>query len=176
MNLFILIMIAISLSMDAFSMSLVYGTLNIDKKDILILSLIVGIYHFVMPLIGYIIGNILLSILPLSPELLVFIILTFIGLEMIIDTLKKNEQVKKMSILQMILFGFTVSIDSFSVGIGLKKITSFIILGPIIFSIFSFFFTFLGATIGKKINQMFGVISTIIGGIILILIAILYIV
>ena len=35
LNLFILLIIAISLSMDAFSLSLAYGTLDIDKKNII---------------------------------------------------------------------------------------------------------------------------------------------
>jgi putative Mn2+ efflux pump MntP len=56
MNLFIILVIAISLSMDAFSLSLAYGTLDIDKKNIYTLSIIVGIYHFFMPLIGYFVG------------------------------------------------------------------------------------------------------------------------
>ena len=51
------LLIAISLSMDAFSLSLVYGTLNIDKKNKIILSFIVGIYHFLMPLLGLSIGS-----------------------------------------------------------------------------------------------------------------------
>ena len=49
MNLFLLFIIAISLSMDAFSLSLAYGTLDINKKEIITLSIIVGIYHFFMP-------------------------------------------------------------------------------------------------------------------------------
>ena len=61
MELLILFTIAVSLSMDAFSLSLAYGTLNLEKKDINNLSLIVGIYHFFMPLLGLFIGNIVLK-------------------------------------------------------------------------------------------------------------------
>ena len=50
-------LIAVSLSMDAFSLALIYGTQGITKKDKVLLSLIVGIYHFIMPLIGVTIGN-----------------------------------------------------------------------------------------------------------------------
>lgn len=42
----VVFLIAISLSMDAFSLSLAYGTFNIRKCSISVLSLIVGIYHF----------------------------------------------------------------------------------------------------------------------------------
>lgn len=175
LNLFILFIIAISLSMDAFSLSLAYGTLDIDKKNMLTLAIIVGIYHFIMPIIGFFIGSKIFQFIPLDSNFIVFIILTLIGVEMIIDTIKKSETMEKMYILQMIIFGFTVSIDSFSVGLGVDNINKNIIMSSIIFSVTSFLFTLCGLFIGKKINQIFGKISTLIGGCILILIAVLYI-
>ena len=76
----------------------------------------------------------------------------------------------------MIIFGLTVSVDSFSVGLGLDTISKNIVLSSLIFSITSFVFTITGLFIGKKINQIFGRISTLIGGCVLILIAIFYVV
>ena len=56
MEIFVIMIIAVSLSMDAFSLSLAYGTVNLDKKSRLKLSIIVGLYHFFMPLLGNLIG------------------------------------------------------------------------------------------------------------------------
>ena len=176
MNLFIILVIAISLSMDAFSLSLAYGTLDIDKKNMYTLSIIVGIYHFFMPLIGYFIGSNFIKFLPVASNFVVFVILTLIGLEMIVDTIRKEDELKVMRLYSMIVFGLTVSIDSFSVGIGLDTINKNIIVSSLIFSITSFIFTITGLFIGKKINQIFGKISTLIGGCVLILIAIFYVV
>ena len=176
MHILLIITIAISLSMDALSLSLAYGTLNLRKKDILTLSVIVGIYHFFMPLIGYFVGMNFIKSLPVASNFVVFIILTLIGLEMVIDTIRKEEEIKVMRLYSMIIFGLTVSIDSFSVGLGLDTISKNIIISSLIFSITSFIFTITGLFIGKKINQIFGRISTLIGGCVLILIAILYVV
>ena len=176
MNLFITFLIAISLSMDTFSLSLAYGTLDIDLKNIYILSVIVGIYHFIMPLLGCFIGSNFIKFLPIASNFVVFIILSLIGIEMIIDTLRSKEDLKVMRLYSMIIFGLTVSVDSFSVGLGLDTISRNIILSSLIFSITSFIFTLTGLFIGKKINQIFGKISTLIGGAVLILIAILYVV
>lgn len=176
MNLFFIVVIAISLSMDAFSLSLAYGTLNIDKKDIITISLTISIYHFFMPLLGRVIGAKLLTFIPINNNILVFIILFIIGLEMIIDTLKKEENISKMSFLKILLFAFTVSIDSFSVGIGLNNITNTPLLAYFIFSLSSFIFTFIGLCLGKKISQLLGRISTLVGGSLLILIASLYLI
>lgn len=175
MSIYIILTIAISLSMDAFSLSLAYGTLNLEKEYIKKQSIIVGVYHFIMPLIGLKIGDLLLKIIPITPNIIVCIVLTFIGIEMIIESFKKDEEIKKMTMKELLTFGLAVSIDSFSVGIGLQAITSNYILCVTIFSITSFTFTYIGLKIGKKINNLIGKISTLIGGIILMIIGIIYI-
>ena len=81
-----------------------------------------------------------------------------------------------MTLKEMILFGLAVSIDSFSVGIGLKAITNNYILSVLSFSLSSFIFTYIGLNIGKKINNLIGKISTLIGGITLLIIGIIYII
>lgn len=172
----LILLIAVSLSMDAFSLSLAYGTLNPEKKYIKKLSIIVGIYHFIMPLLGLTTGNIIQKIIQINSNVIVCIVLAFIGIEMIIDSFKKENNVKIMTLKEMILFGLAVSLDSFSVGIGLKGLTNKYILSVTMFSLSSFIFTYLGLTIGKKINNLIGQISTLIGGIILIIIGLTYII
>ena len=103
--------IAISLSMDAFSLTLAYGTLKLTKKDINLLSFVVGIYHFFMPLLGMFLGKQILKFLPINCNFLVFAVLLIIGIEMIIETFKSDETVKKMKFIEIILFGLAVSID-----------------------------------------------------------------
>lgn len=175
MNIITIIIIAVSLSMDAFSLSLAYGTLNLEKKYIKKLSTIVGIYHFIMPLLGLSIGNIVLKLIPINTNIIVCIVLSFIGIEMIIDTFKNEEEIKMMNIKELLLFGLAVSIDSFSVGIGLKALTNKYILSVAMFSLSSFIFTYIGLILGKKINNLIGKISTLLGGITLIIIGIIYI-
>lgn len=169
----IVIIIAISLSMDAFSLALAYGTLNLNKKDIYKLSLTVGIYHFIMPLLGLFLGNIILKYIN-NPKIIVFIILFIIGIQMIYETFKEEDIKNIVNFRQILLFGLAVSIDSFSVGIGLNIISKNYLYCSTIFSLFSLSFTYLGLTIGKKINNIIGKTSTIIGGLILIIIAFVY--
>lgn len=175
MEIIIIFLIAVSLSMDAFSLSLAYGTLSLNKKDTLLQSIIVGIYHFIMPNIGNYLGEKILNIIPINPNIIVFVVLFIIGLQMIMETFKE-EKVKKINIKEMIIFGFAVSIDSFSVGIGLNAIYKNTLISSLIFMIMSFLFTYIGLNIGKKINNIVGKISTIFGGIILIFVGLFYIV
>lgn len=174
MEIIVLFIIAVSLSMDAFSLSLAYGTINLSKNNMLILSIIVGIYHFFMPLVGMLFGNVIINYFPIKPETIVFFVLTIIGIQMIYESFKSKEIVKKMSIFELIMFGFAVSIDSFSVGIGIKGITNLHFLSFLIFSVSSFTFTYLGLFLGNKANLLLGKLSTIIGGFVLIIIGIIY--
>mgnify|MGYP002623453738 CR=1 FL=1 len=171
----LIFIIAISLSMDAFSLSLAYGTISLSKREINLLSIIVGLYHFFMPILGMLFGRFITSKVHLGGDLLVLIIFSFIGINMIIESLKKEEKINKMKIGEMILFGFAVSIDSFSIGIGINNISNNFLLCSIIFSITSAFFTYIGLKLGNKLNQLIGKISTIIGGSILIILGIVYV-
>lgn len=173
MSLFILLTIAVSLSMDAFSLSLVYGTLSLDKKHILKLSIIVGCYHFLMPLLGMFVGKIIFSLLIIDSDIIVSVILTFIGVQMIWESFKESEKQKIMSNVEQFLFGLAVSIDSFSVGIGLKDLGITPLINALTFSFCSFIFTYFGLILGKKISKKIGNYSTILGGIGLILIGII---
>lgn len=176
MPIIIIFIVAISLSMDAFSLSLAYGTLNFSKRDIITISLTVGIFHFFMPLLGYKIGNIILSLMVINPNILTGIIFIFLGIEMLFSV-KKEEVLKEInSIYSRILFAFTVSIDSFLVGISINSISNNIYLCGIIFLLFSFFFTYIGLNFGKKAYSKYGGKSIIIGGSILIILGVKYIV
>ena len=174
MNIITVFLIAVSLSMDAFSLSLVYGTGGIDKKDKILLSIIVGTYHFIMPILGLLIGNIIINLIHFNPKFVVGIILILIAAEMIISSLKGKEEKMLFSLIGYIIFGLSVSIDSLTTGIGLSTITNKYILSSLIFAVTSFSFTLLGLNIGNKINIKYGKISTIVGGIILLIIGIFY--
>lgn len=176
MNIILIFIIAVSLSMDAFSLSLAYGTISLTRKEMNVLSMIVGIYHFFMPIIGMFIGDFIFDILKINQNIIILIIFGFIGINMIIESFKKEEKINKMKIGEMILFGFAVSIDSFSVGIGINSISNNFIMCSIIFSITSFIFTYIGLLLGNKLNQLIGKISTLIGGITLIILGIIYVI
>lgn len=176
MSIGVILLIAVSLSMDAFSFSLIYGTLNLTKNKLIQMSLIVGIFHFIMPLIGYKLGEEILKIIKINPDILVGIILLILGIEMLF-TLKKEEKVKIITnIFSIILFAFTVSIDSFSIGISFGVINTNILIPCIIFATISSIFAYIGLILGRKISFKFGNITLLIGSIILIILGINYLI
>jgi len=171
---FTTLLVGISLSMDAFSLSLIYGTQNISNRSKALLSIVVGVYHFFMPLLGLFLGNFITSFLIFNVNILVSIIFLIIGIEMIVSSLKDKEDKLFLTIPGFFIFGFSVSIDSFTTGIGLNVINSNYIEVSIIFCLVSCGFTYIGLFLGNKLKSYFGKISTIIGGIILIILGIFY--
>ena len=169
-----IIIIAVGLSMDAFSLAILYGTLNFNKVKTLTLAGTVGVFHFFMPLLGNLIGLIILALLPIKPNTLVGIIFMIISIQMILSVFKEEEIVDLKGVFATILFAFTVSIDSFSVGIGLSFVTGNYLVAVSIFSFISFLFTYTGLTIGGKLTKKFGKLSTIMGGVILFLLSMVY--
>lgn len=166
-----ILLIGLSLSMDAFSLALIYGIIGITNKQKIILSIIVGIYHFLMPLIGLNFGILIDSVSFINLQIISSIILIYIGIDLI--TSKEEEHNLVTNILGFIMFGLSVSIDSLTIGIGLKTITNNYLLAAITFSLTSLIFTYLGLILGNTIGKKIGSYAKIIGGIILITIAIL---
>lgn len=175
MNIILIFIIAISLSMDAFSLSLAYGTINLSKKEINLLSIIVGIYHFLMPIFGMLIGTYIIKFIHIGEDILLFIIFMLIGLNMIFESKKAEKETKHLKFFEILFFGLAVSIDSFSVGIGINNISNNFFLCSCIFSFTSLIFTYAGLRLGKKLNLMIGKVATLFGGIALILFGLVYV-
>lgn len=162
-----ILLVAIALSMDTFSVSLSLGTANIEIKKGILLSIITGIMHFIMPLLGMVIGTFLLEFLPFEHDFFLGMIFLILGIKMIYDLFIEKEENINLNFLGIILFSISVSFDAFTTGIGLPVITNKIFMAILIFMIVSYLFTMLGIILGKFVNQKIGKISSIIGIIIL---------
>ena len=173
MSIITLIILGISLSLDAFSLSIIYGTFIYSKKIKLLLSLTVGIFHFIMPLLGSYIGSFIISNFISDPDILVAIIFTVLSIEMLLSIKDLDQTTKEFkNILEALFFAFSVSIDSFTVGIALGSGEENVVTAGIIFAFLSGLFTFCGLDIGTKLSLKFGKLANVIGSILLLILAI----
>lgn len=168
-------LVAISLSMDAFSLALLYGTLNMSKSIIKKLGVTVGIFHFIMPLIGYLFGDLLSFFLTFNADLLVGAIFIILAIQMFLSIRKKEDVTEIVGFISYFLFGFTVSVDSLTVGIGIGSLNNSIILPCIMFSLISAIFTYTGLSLGKSLAHKYGKYSSILGSALLFLLGLHYI-
>ena len=153
LEILIYFLVALSLSIDAFSLSVSIGLTIPPIKSRILLVLFVGIFHFIMPLLGSSIGITFFQNNDISKYLPSFV---FLVLAMDLYLNKEDEEFSLFLNLGMILLiAFTVSIDSFSVGIALGVSSSSIILSSVVISITSAIFTYLGLMIGSFFQQTY---------------------
>ena len=193
-----IILLGIALSMDAFAVSITDGLTytDINKKKSFFIAGLFGFMQALMPLIGFFIvegitlivgesggenaGKIMADIV----SWIAFALLLFIGSKMLIEgikDLKKTEEekeLKKFSFKEVIYFGFATSIDALGTGVALHSglsNTSTIWLHVSIILIITFIISLIGLFLGHKIEKLLKgkyEITNIIGGTILILLAI----
>ncbi len=168
------IIMAVGLSVDAFSLAVIYGMNQIGKKKTIILSILVGLFHFFMPYIGSLIGINLLTVFVDKANFIAGSVFLIIALEML-SSLKEEEKIMSLSkFYHLLFFAFTVSLDSFSVGIVLSLEHEKTILAGFIFSIISAIFTYLGLKLGKLVSKKYSNKATIVGAWILIILSLKY--
>ena len=166
-------LIAIALSMDAFSISICMATSNLlNKRKMIIFPIIVGILHFLMPLLGNYLGTLISFNLEKIADYILGAIFLILSIELI--TSNEKENYLKINYIYLLLIALTVSIDSFTIGLGLSLTDEYTITASIIFSVISALFTVIGLTIGKYLNRKIENKANIIGSILLFLLSLKY--
>ncbi len=173
-----IVLLAIALGMDAFSLGIGLGLQKISWKNIFKISITIGIFHIIMPLVGLVSGKYLATYVGNIAEPIGGIILVILGSNMLWSAVigVKNNKLDYSNLFGLILIAFSVSIDALSTGfsLGLNSLS----LCSVIF-IFGFFGTVmsgLGLYLGNKINILAGDYGEIFGGIVLIIIGIKFLV
>ena len=149
--------------MDAFALSISYGILNLKKRVIVITSIIVGLFHFFMPLLGSICGDLLFEYISIKPKYVIFVVFLLLSIDMLINYFEKEPKLSNLNVLGIVFFAFSVSLDSFSIGLGLKYIYNDLLFCLLSFCIISGFVTLVGFIFGRYLSKNIGKYSFLIG-------------
>ena len=169
-------LIAVALAMDAFSVSMTKGFTqkNMTKTQILYYGLFFGGFQALMPILGYLCGSAIASIVETLASVIGFILLLAIGLNMIRESLTSDGEdvADEFSFKEVTLLAIATSIDAFAVGIAIALLKDPLLISAAIIGVVAFAFSIAGIFIGKKIGDYVGDKFQILGGVILILIGI----
>lgn len=173
MNLITLFLLAIGLSMDAFSVSLCKG-LSCQKfslKNALIVGLWFGGFQALMPCIGYLLGINFQSVIERVDHWIAAILLGVIGINMIKEAFSDEEEKEggSFEIKEMFLLAVATSIDALAVGITFAFLKVQIILSTFLIGIITFCFSSVGVKLGNIFGVKYKSKAEVLGGIILIL-------
>lgn len=166
-----LFLIAIGVSMDAFAVAICKG-LSMEKvslKKALIVGLYFGFFQAIMPLIGYYFGIQFKQMIVFIDHWIALILLGYIGIDMIINSLKQSENPCDCSlgIKNMLVLAIATSIDALAVGITLTFINIDIIKAATLIGLITFILSMLGVKIGNIFGVKYKSKAEFAGGLIL---------
>ena len=176
MSILELLLVAVGLSMDAFSVSICKGltTKRFSWRMALICGLWFGFFQALMPTIGYFLGAQFQELIEAYDHWIAFGLLFLIGANMIREAVVgENEEDKSSSSLDlktMLVLAVATSIDALAVGVSFACIQVNIWMAVLIIGVTTFLFSILGVKIGNVFGSKYEKSAGIVGGIILILI------
>ena len=149
-----LIMLGCGLAMDAFSVSISFGACHPKSRiySALRLAFFTGFFQFIMPLIGWFIGELLGKIFFKYSNWIAFGILTAIGLKMIIEAIIEKEKCDPVDISRgkhLVFICFATSIDALAAGLTLGILNIHLLPAASIIGCITFIFSFSGVYLGK---------------------------
>ncbi|RXT08688.1 manganese efflux pump MntP family protein [Ammoniphilus sp. CFH 90114] len=165
-----ILMIGIALGMDAFSLGIGMGMLRIRLRTIAKVSLLIGLFHVIMPLIGIGSGKFLSSVVGDVATFIGGLILCFLGANMIWGSIFQVEGERtnyKTEGFGLLLFALSVSVDALSVGLSFGLFKTDIILAVLIFGIIGMAMTCCGLLLGKHVGHRLGGFGEALGGVII---------
>jgi manganese efflux pump family protein len=163
-----LILMAFALGMDAFSVGLGMGMFKLRLRQIFKIGITIGLFHVWMPLLGMIAGKFLSDQFGTIATYIGGALLLLLGLQMLWSSFKNEEGSVITPVgMGLIVFAFSVSLDSFSVGLTLGIYRAKTILVLACFGIAATILTWAGLIIGRKVQNWLGKYSVALGGSIL---------
>ena len=177
MNIFDVVLLAVSLSMDAFAVALCKGLAlkKIILKNCLTVGAWFGIFQGAMPLLGYLLGSAFADKIQAIDHWVAFVLLAIIGGNMIKEALGKDEECVDCSlgVKAMLPMAIATSIDALAVGVSFAftEFTHdwFVYLAFILIAVITCTLSALGVKIGNIFGTKYKKKAEFAGGAILII-------
>ncbi|CAH1195586.1 MULTISPECIES: manganese efflux pump MntP [Paenibacillus] len=172
-----ILIMAVALGLDAFSLGIGIGMKGIRLRDVLKISTVTALFHVIMPLIGMVTGKYVSALLGDITTYAAGGLLILLGGHMIWNAFREGDTklVDHRTMLGVTLFSFSVSIDSFSVGVSLGMFSSNLLLTVLAFGICGGVMSIMGLLLGRRVSQNLGDYGEAVGGAILLAFGLLFI-
>lgn len=171
-----ILLIAVSLAMDCFAVSLGIGTTEFASgpRPLFRLSYHFGLFQALMPVIGWLAGATIEPYISSYDHWIAFGLLSFVGVRMIRSGLSAEDEdavLRDPSRGRMlVLLSVATSIDALAVGFSLAALGVSIVFPAVVIGITTSILSLAGLLLGRRLGDLVGKRMEIVGGIILILI------
>lgn len=173
MEILTILFLAIGLSFDSFAVSVCSG-LNLPHIRFFQatkIAIFLALFQAFMPLIGWLVGNSMKSLIEPVDHWIAFGLLSLIGGKMVIESFINSEEreIKNpLHIKVILLLSVATSIDALAVGFSFATMLQKILLAVLIIGAVTFTASMLGILLGKKTGPKINRYAEITGGLILI--------
>jgi len=171
-----IIILAIVLGIDAFSVALAVGACSCTFRQVFRLSFHFGLFQFFMPILGWLLGRNVVSLIENYDHWVAFALLFLIGAKMIYEAFhhKPEERTSKDRTRKwsLVALSFATSIDALGAGIGMGILNSSLLYPCAIIGITAATMTLIGMKLGNVISSIIGSRMEAVGGFVLILLSI----
>lgn len=172
-----ILVIALALGMDAFSVAISVGAARsrLNLAAAMRLASSFGLFQFGMPIIGWYAGRTVASLISDYDHWVAFALLTIVGLHMIKESFDKREKTRSSDPTKgwlLLVLSVATSIDALAVGLSFAFLETGILYPSVIIGVVCFVMTAIGTVFGKKIGSLFGKRAEIVGGVVLIAIGV----
>lgn len=170
-----IILISIGLAMDAFGVSIGKGLTMPSGANgrKVTLAFLFGLFQFIMPLLGWLIGRQFIDIISEWDHWIIFGLLTYLGIAMIREGLGDDEDEEDkqfLGIWEMIMLSLATSLDAMAVGLTFAFLPINVWEASSMIGIITFGISLIGIYLGKFMGRFVGKYADILGGGVLILI------
>lgn len=173
MSIWAIILIAVGLAMDCFTVSLSTGiSVRKWRNEVLLMALLFGLFQGGMPLISFAAGIRFAEQIKEYDHWIALLLLSFIGGKMIWESLRGGEDTQAIdgvfAVSRMLTLALATSIDALATGIIFVPTPELIWLAAGVIALVSFLFSVGGYLIGMEFGKRFRLNMNLIGGIILV--------
>ncbi len=177
MSIFEIILMAVALSMDAFAVAICKGlaTEKVQIKHMLVVGAWFGIFQALMPFIGCTVGAAFLSYIEAVDHWIAFVLLAFIGGNMIREALSKDDECdctdSSLSFRVMLTMAVATSIDALAAGVGMSvdlEGMAQILIATLLIGVITFVLSAIGVKIGNVFGSRYKFLAELSGGIVLV--------
>lgn len=171
-----IVLIALSLAMDAFAVSISNGVSvkGFGRRTAVRQAVFFGGFQFMMPLIGWALGSSVKQYIETVDHWIAFILLAVIGANMIRES-RKNETTggstrRRLTNRVLLLQAVATSIDALAVGISFAILEVNIVYAGTVIGMVAFGMSLLGAWFGRSLGNLLQTRAELLGGVVLVLI------
>lgn len=167
-----ILVVSVGLALDAFAVSISSGIAlrQMRLRHAMLIASFFGVFQAIMPLLGWACGFYARGWMEAYDHFIAFGLLAFIGIKMIGEALKHEEDrtFNPLDLYVLFTLAIATSVDAFAVGLTLSMLDVHIITPALMIGLVTFVLSLAGVYIGDYFGHLFENKLEIAGGLILI--------